>query len=196
MLALSEGGLSMKQTLLLITCAVALASCNKGPQVNLKNATGNQVTQAVRQSGVMNGGQMVEPGLWESKVTIQEMNIPGIPPQYADKMKQSIAEHQQQSSKRCLTPDEVKKPKEDFFAGEDKSCKYDHFTMGAGKIDIQMVCKEEDSTQTTNMSGTYTPTSYSMDMASNGSGGAQQGMTMKMHVDSRRVGECTGKDEG
>lgn len=179
-----------------ILAVLSLASCNKGPQVNLKNATAGEVTQAVKQSGVMNGGQMVEPGLWESKVTVQEMNIPGIPAQYADKMKQNMAEHQQHSSKHCLTPADVRKPKEDFFAGQDKSCKYQHFTMGDGKIDIQMVCSEEGSTQTTNMSGSYTPTSYSMDMSSNASGGEQKGMSMKMHVDSRRVGECSGKDEG
>lgn len=179
-----------------ILAVLSLAACNKGPQVNLKNATAGEVTQAVKQSGVMNGGQMVEPGLWESKVTVQEMNIPGIPAQYADRMKQSMAEHQQQTSKRCLTAAEVRKPKEDFFAGEDKSCKYQHFTMGDGKIDIQMVCSEEGSTQTTSMSGSYTPTSYSMDMSSNASGGEAKGMTMKMHVDSRRVGECTGKNEG
>jgi hypothetical protein len=46
-----------------------------------------------------------------------------------------------------------------------------------------------------NVTGTYTPTSYSIDTAMNGSGGHQNGMTMKMHVDARRVGECTGKDD-
>jgi hypothetical protein len=184
----------MKETLLLIACGVALASCNKGPEVNLKNATGNQVTQAVRQSGVMNGGQMVEPGLWESKVTVQEMNIPGLPPEYADKMKQQMASHQVQNSKHCITPDEVKKPKEDFF-GANKSCKYDHFTMGGGKIDIAMVCHEEDTTENINGSGSYTPTSYSIETSVSETGGHENGMSMKMHVDANRVGECTGKDE-
>lgn len=182
----------MRHGLCVIACAVVLASCNKGPQVNLKNATGNQVTQAVRQSGVMTSDTMVQPGLWESKVNVEEMNIPGMPPEYADRMKQMMAKDRQHSSRHCLTPAEVKKPKEDFFAGEDKSCHYQHFTMGAGKIDISMVCSEEGATQTTNMSGTYTPTSYSMDMSSNASGGRQSGMTMKMHVDAQRVGECTG----
>jgi hypothetical protein len=57
-----------------------------------------------------------------------------------------------------------------------------------------MVCHREESTQTMNMSGSYTPTSYSMDMAMNASGGGENGMTMKVHVDSHRVGECTGKE--
>ena len=183
----------MKHRLVLLAFTAALVACNKGPTVELKNATGNQVTNAVTQSGVMTSGSMIEPGLWQSKVTVLEMTIPGIPAQYADKMKQSLAEHRNETSKHCVTQADVKKPKEDFFSA-DKSCRYEHFTMGGGKIDIQMVCSQEGSSQTTNMAGTYTPTTYSMDMSSKGSGGPQGGMTMKMHVDSQRVGDCTGKD--
>lgn len=185
----------MRYSACVLASAICLSACNKGPEVNVHNATANQVGEAVKQSGVMNGGQMVEPGLWESKVTVQEMNIPGMPAQYADKMKQQMAQHQQQSSKHCITAEEVKKPKADFFSGND-SCKYDHFTMGGGKIDIAMVCKEQGSTQTMNATGTYTPTTYSLDMSSSGTGGEEgQNMSMKMHVDASRVGECTGKDD-
>ncbi|HEY6049536.1 MAG TPA: DUF3617 domain-containing protein [Sphingomicrobium sp.] len=184
----------MKYAVLLITCVGALAACNKGPQVNLKNASGNEVSQAVRQSGVMTSGQMVEPGLWESKVTVQEMNIPGLPPEYAGKMKEQMAQHQQQSSKHCLTEADVKKPKEDFF-GQNKSCRYEHFTMGGGKIDVAMTCHEEQSTNKMTISGSYTPTTYTIDTSMSGSGGQEKGMTMKMHVDAQRVGQCTGKDE-
>jgi len=184
----------MKHAAYALASVLCLTACNKGPQVNLRNATGNQVSQAVRQSGVMTSDSMVEPGLWESKVTVREMNIPGMPAQYADKMKQSIAEHRNEGSKHCITAADVKKPKEDFF-GADKSCKYDHFTMGGGKIDIAMVCHGEDSTQNMNMSGSYTPTTYSIDTSMSGSGGREAGMSMKMHVDANRVGECTNKDD-
>ena len=91
---------------------------------------------------------MIEPGLWQSKVTVEEMSIPGLPPEYAEKMKQTMAEHRNEASSHCVTAADVKKPKEDFF-GADKSCRYEHFTMGGGKIDIAMVCKQEGSTQTT-----------------------------------------------
>ena len=185
----------MKYAVCVIASALSLVACNKGPTVNVRNATGNEVAAAVKQSGVMTSESMVEPGLWQSKVTVLEMNIPGMPAKYADKMKESIAERRNDTSKHCITAADVKKPKEDFF-GADKSCRYEHFTMGGGKIDIAMVCKQEGFAQNMNMSGTYTPTSYSMDMSSNGSGGPEQGMTMKMHVDSQRIGECTGKDEG
>ena len=184
----------MKHAAYALASVLCLTACNKGPEVNLKNVTANQVTQAVKQSGVMTSDSMVQPGLWESKVTVQEMNIPGMPAQYADQMKKSMAEHRNSSSRHCIKPEDVKKPKEDFF-GADKSCKYDHFTMGGGKIDVAMVCHEEETTQNMNISGSYTPTSYSIDTSMKGTGGEQNGMTMRMHVDADRVGECTSKDD-
>ena len=183
----------MKHSICVAASVLCLTACNKGPTVDLKNADTNQVSKAVTQSGVMTSDSMVQPGLWESKVTVQEMTIPGMPPQYAAKMKQEMAEHRNEASKHCIKPEDVKKPKEDFF-GADKSCRYGHFTMGGGKIDIQMVCKEDETTQTSTMTGTYTPTSYAMDVSSQGTGGREGGMSMKMHVDSQRVGECTGKE--
>jgi Protein of unknown function (DUF3617) len=183
----------MKYQVCVIASVLCLAACNKGPEVDVKNASGNEVAQAVRQSGVMSSDTMIDPGLWESKVTIQEMNIPGMDPKFAAKMKESIESHQPEASRSCLTKEDVNKPKEDFFGGGDKSCRYKRFAMGGGKMDIQMVCSREGSTQTSNMTGTYTPTSYAMDMATGGSGGTQGAMVMKMHIDGKRVGECTAK---
>lgn len=183
----------MKYAVCVAASVLCMSACNKGPTVELKNASGSEVAQAVKQSGVMNSDTMIEPGRWQSKTDVQEMNMPGMPPEFAAKMKQGIAESRNQSSSHCVTAQEVKKPKEDFFGGN-KSCKYQHFTMGGGKIDAQMVCSEGGSTQTTSLAGTYTTTSYSMDVSSSGTGGAQNGMSMKLHVDSKRVGECTGKE--
>jgi len=59
-----------------------------------------------------------------------------------------------------------------------------------------MVCNREDSTQTMNMSGNYTPTTYSLDMAMNASGGQENGMSIKGHIDSHRVAaQCTDKQD-
>jgi hypothetical protein len=184
----------MKYRVCVAAAGLCLAGCNKGPTVSVKNATGNEVAQAVKQSGVMTSGSMIEPGLWQSKVVIQQMTMPGLPPEYADKMKQSIAEHRNDVNKHCVTEADVKKPKAEFF-GADKSCKYDHFTMGGGKIDIAMACQHEGTTNNMKVSGSYTPTTYSVDTAMTGTGGREGGMSMKMHVDAQRIGQCTGKDD-
>ena len=183
----------MKQSFRVMVPALMIAACNKGPQVDLHNASANEVSKAVQQSGVMSSDTLVQPGLWESKVSVLDVTMPGIPPQYAERMKEELAKHRNDSNRHCIKPEDVKKPKEGFF-GADKSCRYEHFTMGGGKIDIAMVCKQENLTNTTNMTGTYTPTTYSMDVSSIGSG-PQQGMTMKMHVDAKRIGECTGTED-
>ena len=148
---------------------------------------------AVQQSGVMSSGSMVEPGLWQSKATVLEMNVPGMPPEYAAKMKQSLAEHRNEASKHCITAADVKKPKEDFF-GAEQILPLRPFHDGWRKDRHRDGVQAESLTQTTNMSGSYTPTTYSLDMSSAGTG-PEQGMTMKMHVDAQRIGECTGKED-
>src|SRR5689334_4355385 len=123
----------MKHVLYIVTAAAALAACNKSPTVNAKNATPEEVAKKVEASGA--DESMVRPGLWQSKVTIEKFEIPGMPPEMAQKMKSAMAQGQVHDSQTCLTPEDVKKPKEDFFAGKDTQCRYDHFTMGGGKID-------------------------------------------------------------
>jgi hypothetical protein len=184
----------MKHALCIVASIACLSACNKGPSVELHNATGNQVTAAVKQSGVMSSDTMIEPGLWQSKVTVQEMNIPGLPAEYAAKMKQTMAEHRNDASSHCVTAADVKKPKEDFF-GADKSCRYEHFTMGAGKIDAVMRCGGKQGAQEMQMAGTYSPDSYQMQMATEveSSDEATRAMQMQMRVEARRVGECTAK---
>jgi hypothetical protein len=184
----------MRTTACLIAALVPLAACDNGPKVSMKNASGNQVAQAVQRSGVMSDNDFMKPGAWESKATVQQIVIPGMPAEFGDKMKQMFAQHQANATRRCLTAAEMRKPNEGFFATEDKSCRYDHFTMGRGKIDIRMICSAAGSTQTTDMTGSYTPQSYAMQLSSKAEGGPQAGMVMKMHVDARRVGECTGKE--
>lgn len=174
----------------ILLAAVALTACGRSePEVDARNATVGEVAEQVREA--TRDSNFIRPGKWLSQVTFQEIDAPGMPPAVREQMRGMMAKNDSYES--CLTPEEVKRPKEDFF-GADKSCRYEHFTMGGGKIDIRMQCKGEGGTQETTMTGSYTPTTYSMDMASNATGGEQSGMTMKMHVDAKRVGECTGKE--
>lgn len=186
----------MNNGILLTTCVVALASCNKGPQVEAKNASAEEVAKKVQQAG--GTGSFVNPGRWVSKVTIEQMTMPGIPAGAAAQMK-SLA-GQVQTHESCLTPEEVKQPKADFFAGNDKNCRYDHFTMAGGKIDAQMTCQapgKGDSAMKMTMAGTYSGDAYQMEMGMTSDAGdaLTKGMAMKMRVDANRVGQCTGKEQ-
>lgn len=186
----------MTRRLILIACALPLAACNNSPQVNEKNASVAEVAKAVRDSGASDS--FVRPGKWQSKVTIEEFDVPGVPPEMQQRMKSSMAQFQGRGFETCLTPEEVKRPKEDFFTGKNERCRYDHFTMGRGRIDALMRCGSPDgSTQVTEMAGSYSPDTYAMHMAMHQEGGEKSsaGMSMKMRVDAQRTGECDAKSK-
>jgi hypothetical protein len=182
----------MRHAAVLIACALTMGACNKSPEVKARNATPAEVAEQVRASG---GDQsLIHPGLWESKVTIEKLEMPGMPPEMAGRMKTMMAQNQEHDFKSCVTAEDVKKPKEDFFAGKNNECRYDHFTMGGGKIDAEMHCGKG---QIMKMAGTYSPDSYQMqtsmiaaaDKGDEGPGG----MNMQMRIESKRVGECSAK---
>ncbi len=179
----------MIRAVLLLSLALPLAACGSKPDVNEKNASVEEVAQSVREA--RSGADMIRPGAWRSTVTIEEMAMPGMPPEAQKQMKQMMA--QSHTSETCVTPEEVKKPRPDFFAGNDK-CRYDHFTMGSGKIDAEMHCSDGGMTQVMEMSGNYSHDAYSMRMTSRTEGGrTAEPMTMRMKVEAKRTGECTEK---
>lgn len=185
----------MKHSLVMLACTVALAGCNKGPDINVKNASVGDVAEKVRQAA---GDGLISPGRWESKISVLDLEAPGLPPQYAQQMKQTMAKVQGGVITTCLTEADVKKPKEDFFAGRGKNCRYDHFTMSGGKVDAQMNCAaSEGGTMTMDVDGSYSPDSYeaTMSMAMTGGQGRMGGMKMKSHTESHRVGECKGDED-
>jgi hypothetical protein len=180
----------MKYAVCAVACALLVAGCNKGREVKAKDASVAEVAQKVHEAGA---DQMtIRPGLWQSKVTIDEFDMPGMPAEMRDRMKTMMGQQQEHRSQSCLTPEDVKRPKEDFFAGKSKECRYDHFTMGRGKIDAMMHCGKGDEAQVMQMAGTYSPESYQLQMAMKMSAaeGEANGMSMKMRVEAQRVGEC------
>ena len=172
-----------------IIAVAALSACGSGDKVDMENASVADVAKEVRGKS---DTAFVRPGKWQQSATLLEMEAPGIPAQYAEQIKKQVGTSQ--THETCLTPDQVKHPKEDFFTGADKNCRYEHFKWGDGKIDMKMNCQHPNATQTMEMAGTYEPESYQMTMnvASKGND-PMESMNMKMRVDAKRVGECSVK---
>ena len=184
----------MKNALVVIACALQFAACNKSPAVHETNASVAEVADKVREAS--SGNSFIRPGQWASTVTIEEFDMPGVPAQASARVKSAMAENQPHEVTSCLSAEDVKRPDVKFFTGKDQ-CRYDHFPMGNGKIDAAMRCTGAGGGgQVTTMTGTYSPDRYQMHMAMAGQDmpGGGGAMTMKMRVDSRRVGECTGED--
>jgi hypothetical protein len=129
-------------------------------------------------------------------MTITDMKIPGMPPEMAGRMKSAMGEAR--TFDHCVTEEEAKKPKEDFFSGDKTAaCRYDNFTMGGGKMAMVMQCKHDSGKQTVKMDGSYGPDSYRMTMSSvmeGQPGSPVGGMTFNATMDAKRTGVCAGKE--
>ncbi|HUG45316.1 MAG TPA: DUF3617 domain-containing protein [Sphingomicrobium sp.] len=176
----------MIRSILLLGLALPLVSCGPGPTVSEENASVEEVADKVREASKDQG--LIRPGKWVSAVTIEEVSIPGMPPEAAEQMQGMLT--RTRSAESCLTEEDAKQPRATFFAGNDK-CRYDRFEMSSGKIDALMRCQQDGATQVMEMTGTYSPSSYRMQMSSKteaGPGG--EPMTMQMRVEAERIGEC------
>ncbi|MBT2187904.1 DUF3617 domain-containing protein [Sphingobium nicotianae] len=174
---------------------LALAACDKGgPTVSATNASTAEVQEKVAAASGGGDALMVEPGRWEGTMTMHDIQLAGMdkmPPAARAQMISQMGKAKTIIS--CVTPEEVK-AKNGFFKGlDDKSCKYDHFTLAGGKLDAAMSCAHDGGAKVSmTMNGSYSPQAYHMDIASRTSGNSPMGMSMKMTMDAKRVGACRG----
>lgn len=180
----------------LATATLGLAGCNKGPEVDLTNATPAEVAKAMKDSGATR--TMVSPGKWSSTVAVLEMNSPGMPAEMQAMMKQRIG--QPQTVEACLTAEQVDNP-ERMLGQIPASCRYDRYTMGNGKMDGKLRCETNGMKQEMSVVGNYSKDQYSITIDNKTSipagalpGGQAGTMSMKMKVDSKRLGECDGTE--
>ncbi len=176
--------------------ALLLASCDRGPSVSATNASQQEVAEKVAAATSGGNTPMVEPGRWEGKLTMHELDIPGLPAQAREQMKTQMAQDRPFIS--CLTDEDVKSKKA-FFTGntDDKSCTYERFEMSGGNVSAVMHCAQPGQGKVSmTMNGRYAPQSYDMTMTSNAEGNGPTGkMSMKMSVAAKRVGACRGTDD-
>ena len=168
-----------------------LAACDSGPSVTATNASLEEVADKVE--AARQDSNFLRPGKWLTKASVDEISVPGMPAELAAQMKQRGRD--MPGTESCITEADRRKPNADFFTGN-KTCKYDHFSMGGGKIDGRMRCGAGGGTQLTAMTGTYGPDSYAMALSTvmenpaQGASSGMAGMTMKLSVEGKRIGEC------
>jgi hypothetical protein len=181
----------MKRTAILaaITPALLFTACNREPNIDMKNASVAEVAKKVDAQRVSE--IVVRPGKWTQTVTMETFDIPGMPESAQASVRRTMAAANT-GHDICLTQAEAKRPSEDFFAGKDKNCRYERFTMKGGKIDGVMRCQSDGMTQVMELNGDYSPDHYAMrmDMRTQSERTTMGSMHMVMRVDAQRVGDC------
>ena len=179
----------------LASATLALAACDRGAEVDLKNATPAEVAKAMKDSGASRA--MVSPGKWSSTVSIIDMDTSQLPPEMADKIKAEIG--RPRTVEACLTAEEVDHP-ERMLGQVPASCRYDHYRMSGGKIDGKMRCSEPGGAQEMTVQGSYGKDQYSLVIGNKSSPAAGApilaGANSKMKVESHRLGDCDATKAG
>ena len=166
---------------------LALAACNKGPEVSIENASPEEVAAEMKKSGVAE--DLRKPGQWSTTMTVAKLEAPGMPPEALAQMQQMMGNGS--TSERCVTAEELKQV--DSFIGQNNAnCVFDHYKVSGGTIDGKATCTQGAVKQLMTMNGDFTADSSDMTIRSETSGGPPgQNMTVSMNIKSKRLGECT-----
>lgn len=177
----------MRPTLIAATVLLPLAACNSSPTVTAQNASVAEVTAKAQ------AANRIEPGKWRTTVALATIELPGMPPAIADRVKARMAANANRERDTCVTPEMANKPPGEMLGAAD-NCRYETFKMGGGTLDAVMVCKGGGGPGEMRMtvSGDYGGARYDLatDMTMTMPGG---GMKMKARVKGERVGACDAK---
>lgn len=170
------------------TVVLALSACNKAGSPS-GAASGDPAANAKAAAAAV-ADVHFQPGLYQAKVDIKQLEMPGMPPQMVAAMKSRMLD---KPLSYCLSPEDAAKGaqlmKERMGKGQ---CQFTKFSASGGTIDSEMTCNAGGKGEMHAVAhGTYTDTgsvtSSSVDVA--------MGPAGKMHLEqvttTTRVGDCT-----
>ncbi len=131
-----------------------------------------------------------KPGLYQTKVEIKQLDMPGMPPQVVAMMKSKMLT---QPLTYCLTPEDAAKGvqamKERMGTGQ---CRFDKFNASGGTIDSDMTCNGGGKGEMhAVVHGTYTETGNVMAASVDVGMGPTGKMHMEQATTTTRIGDCT-----
>lgn len=129
-------------------------------------------------------------GHWEAAVAVEAINSPDVAPQDIEAAKADLlSEYSNHGS--CLRPEEVHRPSQQFFSGSDEGCSYQRLVVEGGNISAKMTCQQDFGTHRIEVSGTYTPESYSIRAINVAeSPDRSRRMSFTLLTEARRTGDC------
>ncbi|MEN9924270.1 MAG: hypothetical protein RL268_396 [Pseudomonadota bacterium] len=166
--------------------ALALTACNQsGPEDQAGNATGKAHDAAAETAFQM------QPGRYRTTVTVESIEIPGMPAAMAEQMKAMMAKASAQES--CVTPQRAAHGldvvKEQMARGQ---CSYARFDTAEGKLAAAFTCQTgEGMAMTATSRGTYSGTGSTVKVDAALSGPQGKTMHVVQTVTTERIGDCT-----
>ena len=137
----------------------------------------------------------LQPGMWETTIQFNSVDLPGAPPQELAAMRAMMG--RPQTSSRCVTPAEAANPAQQMLNpnGGSNGCQFSESTFAGGTIRVHGTCQAPGrGTAQTNMDGSYTATTIQATVSSEihapaGTAGPQTAR-MSGTLTSHRTGDC------
>jgi len=125
----------------------------------------------------------IQPGKWQSTVTILDMQSPRMPPGVGAAMRAHPT-----VVTACVTAAQAADGPRSVLQNSNGRCHYTTFNATGGRLNAVMVCAFAQGTMTVTSNGTYTATTMDLSGSSVTTGRMQ--MTTRTHTSGRRLGAC------
>lgn len=125
----------------------------------------------------------IQPGKWQSTVTILDMQSSRMPPGVGAAMRAHPT-----IVTACVTAAQAAEGPRAVLQKSNGKCRYTSFNATGGRLNAVMVCSFASGTMTMTSNGTYTATTMDLSGSSVTTGRMQ--MTTRTHTSGRRLGAC------
>lgn len=170
-----------------LIAALSVTACNKGG-TSSDTAAGNGGSIPERAAAALSSVHL-QPGLYQAKIDIKALDMPGMPEAVAAGVKGSMAN---KPMTYCLSAEDAAKGaeamKEHMAKGK---CQFNRFDVAGGTIDTAMSCQMGNGTLTATGHGTYTDTGTVVASTSDMTMAGGRKMHIEEVVTTTRVGDCT-----
>lgn len=130
------------------------------------------------------GSLPIQPGKWQTTVTILDVQMEGGPPGVAAGMRGQPP----QVATACVTPQQAANGPRSVMEASKGKCQYTSFNASGGRLTGVMACTFGSGGMTVTSNGTYTATSLDISGTSVMTG--RMRMTTRTHTVARRIGAC------
>lgn len=125
----------------------------------------------------------IQPGKWQTTVTILDVRMPNAPPAIAAAMR-----GRPQIFTSCVTPAQAAAGPRSVMEASKGKCRYTSFDATGGQLHGVLQCAMGGGQMTVTSNGTYSATGIDVDGRTTTTG--RMSMTMRTHTRGRRVGGC------
>lgn len=131
-----------------------------------------------------------QPGQYRTTIDIQKVEIPGMPPGFADQMKAAMSK--QLSRDHCISPEQAAKGVEAMkqHMGQGK-CQFESFNARGGKVDSVFTCQTGAEMELRSTSqGTYSATGSQVAIKAQMKGPLGKSVQIEQTLTTTRTGDC------